>query len=104
MLFFKASHDRNPERRIIADSYQKKQIKTINHNTQNKPYNEIFAYKYAWKWDGELHRMQNSGFLMFVRHSKTFEKYIDDTIKSLNINPKDIVSSIPSSPVTLIKS
>lgn len=35
--------------------------------------------------------MLNSGFLMFVRHSKTFEKYIDDTIKSLNINPKDIV-------------
>lgn len=88
--FFKASHDRTPGRRIIADKYQIKQIKTIKGNI-NKPYNEIFAYQYDWKWNEELHRMQKSGFLMFVRHSKTFEKYIDNTIKNLNINPKDIV-------------
>ena len=89
--FFKASHDRDTKRRIIADSYQVKQIITVKKNIHKKPYKDIFAYPYERYRNNELNLMKENGFLMFVRHSETFEKYIDNTIKTLNINPKDIV-------------
>lgn len=89
--FFKASHDKNPGRRIIADKYQVKQIITLKKYTHKKPYIDIFAYPYGRHLHKKLYLMKKNGFLMFVRHSETFEKYIDDTIKSLNINPKDII-------------
>lgn len=87
--FITASQEQNPQRRIIADRYQIEQIMLIRQKF-NKPYSDIFAYPYGRDWKKELYRMHKYGFLMFVRCSDSFVKYIDEIMKVMDVNPNDI--------------
>lgn len=75
--------------RIIADSYQVAQIKTVKKELPY-PYSELFAYPYGRDMKHEFPRMKRYGFMMFVRDSPSFEKRIDEVIAETGILPSEI--------------
>lgn len=72
--------------RIIADSYQIEQIQTVKKRL-SKPYSDLFAYPYGRNMEDEFSRMNRYGFLMFVRHSPSFEKRINEVFERTGISP-----------------
>ena len=88
--FILAAQRQNKNRRIVADSYQTKQVITIKHNA-SEPYKDIFVYNFRYKTKSEIDRMKRHGFLMFVRHSETFQKNITRVLSETGINPQEVL-------------
>ena len=88
--FILAAQRQNKNRRIVADSYQTKQVITIK-NSALAPYNDIFVYNFRYNTESEIDRMKRHGFLMFVRHSDTFQKNIARVLSETGINPQQVL-------------